>query len=113
MRRSVVHVAFHGAAALEFRIRGQSRTEHKAASESQGPIDLHRPDLRKAVAVSCWHCDGHGTHGAGRKQSAEPFTSQLNERMRRGQGDPGKLDLKTSRPDSGKWEKPIRQEPGN
>ena len=33
--------------------------------------------------------------------------------MRGCQGDPGRLDLKTSRPESGKWEKPIRQEPGD
>ena len=37
--------------------------------------------------------------------SAEPLTSQPGELMRRGlQGDPGKLDLKTFRPESGRWE---------
>ena len=34
----------------------------------------------------------------------------LNERMRRGQGN---LEHKTSGPESGKWETLIRQEPGN
>ena len=47
--------------------------------------------------------------------SAEPLTtSKPNERMKRGlQRDPGKLDLKFFKPESGKWETPIRQEPGN
>ena len=43
--------------------------------------------------------------------SAEPLTSHhdLNE----DEEGPGKLDHKTSGPESGKWETPIRQEPGN
>merc|ERR1712146_161601 len=43
--------------------------------------------------------------------SAEPLTSQPNERM---EGSlQGELDLKTSGPESEKWEKPIGKEPGN
>ena len=43
--------------------------------------------------------------GAG---SAEPLISRSSEMMRRGWGDPGKLDPKTSRPESGKREMPLR-----
>ena len=38
--------------------------------------------------------------------SAEPFTSQLNEVMNMGQENPGKLDIKTFIPVSGKGEAP-------
>ena len=43
--------------------------------------------------------------------SAEPLTSQPNERMKGGLQ--GELDLKTSGPESEKWETPIGKEPGN
>ena len=43
--------------------------------------------------------------------SAEPLTSKPNERMKGGlQGDP---ESWISRPESEKWETPIRKEPGN